>query len=165
MQLNSSFILAIILLLGSCKNTSSNVLDNTNSKLNGKWLVVKSSFVPFEHISYCEKLEIGSIFNFEDNGKLIVFNNGEKINCNQEQFFELDSNKVRIQEWDMFFTYEIEKLNSDTLVFIIKRIPSYIFEDSIDIAITSEIKIDDPNFYTRIKREGIKIELLKKDDD
>jgi len=165
MRITFTFILATIILLGSCKNSTTNVLDETNSKLNGKWEVVKASFVPFEHISFCEKLMIGAIFNFENNGKLTVFNKGEKSNCNQEQYFELDSNIIRIQEWDMLFNYEIEELNSDSLVFVIKRIPSYIFEDSLDIVIESGIKIDDPNFYSRIKKEGIKIELAKRDDD
>lgn len=159
-----SMILISLFLIG-CKSKTSNVLSPKITKLNGKWEVVKSSFVPFEHISFCETLEIGSIFIFEDSGELKVFNKGENKNCNGEQYFELDSNLITIQEWDMIFNYEIKKLESDSLIFVIRRMPSFIFEDSIDVKVVSDVAITDPNFYSKFRQEGIEVKLVRKDDD
>ena len=158
------FLFLSIIILG-CKSKTVNVLTPTVTKINGKWEVVNSSFLPFEHISFCDKLELGAIFNFQINGKLKVYNKGEKESCNDEQYFELDSTQIVIQEWDMIFNYEINKLSTDTLIFKINRIPSYMFEDSLDVKIRSKINIDDPSFYRRIKTEGIIVELVKKVED
>ena len=158
-------IIASIALSSGCKNKSIDKQIEIQNDLIGKWEVFNSTFLPFEHISFCDTLGIGSTFNFKSNGELEVFYPDKKANCNAQQNFELDSNYIRMQEWDMLFNYEIIKLNSDSLSFKIRRIPSYVFEDSLEVVIKSEIQPTDQNFYTRIKKEGIVVNLMKIDDD
>lgn len=141
----------------SCKNDSS----KTQNDLIGEWEVVNANFLPFEHISFCDILGIGSVFDFKKDEHLYVYQDKNvPTNCNKEQFYSLDSNYIRMQEWDMLFSYEILILNNDSLAFKIKRIPSYFYEDN-HIDIKSEIDISDPNFYTTFKKEGIIVELKK----
>lgn len=145
----------LLLLIFSCMNPKTQILKSSSNILNGRWKVIESSFAPFEHVSYCDKLEIGSIFSFGTDGSLKVYNNGNTENCNGEQFYELDSNFIQIQEWDMLFNYELEKLVSDTMIFRIRRIPSHIYEtENINTILSSSI-------YQGLITDGIKVTLVK----
>lgn len=145
----------MLLLIFGCMNSKTQILESSSNMLNGKWEVIESSFAPFEHVSFCEKLEIGSIFSFGREGSLKVYNNGDSKNCNGEQFYELDSNLIQIQEWDMLFNYELEKLVSDTMIFRIRRIPSHIYEtENISTILSSPI-------YQGLIDDGIKVTLVK----
>jgi hypothetical protein len=99
-------------------------------KLIGKWKVIESNFLPFEHISYCEKLELNSIFEFNEYGELKIFKNGaEKRNCNGNQIFWIKKNEIIIFESDFGFPYEIVKLTSDYLQIKTERIPKFLYKN------------------------------------
>ncbi|WP_159038659.1 hypothetical protein, partial [Brumimicrobium mesophilum] len=98
-------------------------------KLIGKWKVIESNFLPFEHISFCEKLELNSIFEFDEYGILKVYENEKtKRNCNEYQIFWIDGNELVIFEYDVGFPYEIIKLTSDSLQIKTDNIPEYLYE-------------------------------------
>ena len=99
-------------------------------KLIGKWRVTNSNFLPFEHISYCEKLEINSVFHFDEYGILKVYENDKKRrNCNQDQIFWIKDNDIIVFEYDFGFPYEIIKLTSDSLQIKTDRIPTYLYDN------------------------------------
>jgi hypothetical protein len=127
------FILILVIFFG-CKSKNKKVNSEkeviTKSLINGKWKVIKSTILPFEHISYCKKLELNSIFEFKENRTLNVY---EKVNgkiCTKDQTFRVRGKKLRILEWDMIFEYDILELTSETLELKIKRAPSYYWTES-----------------------------------
>jgi len=100
-----------------------------NEKLIGKWKVTHSNFLPFEHISYCEKLELNSVFEFDQYGILKIYENEKtRRNCNKDQIFWIEKNELIIFEYDFGFPYELIKLTTDTLQIKTDRIPQYLFE-------------------------------------
>lgn len=163
--ISSIIILTICLVISSCSFGVNRKTSESQNELIGKWAVINSTLLPFEHISYCDTLGIGAIFDFKSTGDLDVFYKNKKKSCNKEQSFELDSNYIVFQEWDMFFKYEIVKLNADSLSFKIRRVPEYFFDDSIDIHVECAMDYTNPNFYTKINQEGITVELSKVDKD
>lgn len=154
-------IIVLILIFFSCDfSKKPEKLPKTEQyeKLIGKWKVTKSNFLPFEHISYCKKLELNSIFEFDEYGILKVYENEKtQQNCNEYQIFWIDGNELVIFEYDVGFPYEIIKLTLDSLQIKTDNIPEYLYENmTIQNAIefTSE-KIE------FIKQNGIIITLEK----
>ena len=126
-----------------------------NSPIVGKWKVINSTVLPFEHISYCDKLELNSVFEFKADQTLNVYESNDGKICTKDQTFKVRGKTLEILEWDMLFDYEIESLNSDTLKFKIDRTPDYFWTESN--LNDEEIK----NELEEIKQNGITITLIK----
>ncbi len=154
------YILLLAIFLG-CKSENKGsdvgktVISEKKSKslINGKWKVINSTVLPFEHISYCEKLELNSVFEFKTDQTLNVYKSPKGKACTKDQTFKVRGKKLEILEWDMIFDYEIMKLTSDTLELKIKRIPSYFLAEGILNALNFEKKLKE------IKENGIIITL------
>lgn len=157
-----TYILVLTILLG-CKseNKKSNFGKTTNtekkseSPINGKWKVINSTILPFEHISYCDKLELNSVFEFKIDGKLNVFESLDGKKCTKDQTFKVRGKKLGILEWDMAFEYEIMELTVESMKLKIKRTPSYYWTESNlnDEKIKTELE--------EIKENGIILTLEK----
>jgi hypothetical protein len=157
-----TYILVLTILLG-CKseNKKSNFGKTTNtekkseSPINGKWKVINSTILPFEHISYCDKLESNSVFEFKIDGKLNVFESLDGKKCTKDQTFKVRGKKLGILEWDMAFEYEIMELTVESMKLKIKRTPSYYWTESNlnDEKIKTELE--------EIKENGIILTLEK----
>ena len=155
-----SFIVIILTLLSCDLSKKHKKLPKNEQyeKLIGKWKVTNSNFTPFEHISYCEKLELNSVFKFDEYGVLKIFENGiKKRNCNGDQRFWIEKNELIIFEYDFVFPYEIIKLTSDSLQIKTERIPQYLYEN-MTIQNASEFTSEKIEF---IKNNGITITLEK----
>ena len=81
----------------------------------GKWIVVKSSKLPFEHASYCYELNLNCVFEFGEFGNLNVYEELNKGRCTRKQTYKVVDTILGITESDMFFKYTIETITSDTL--------------------------------------------------
>lgn len=128
--------------------------------LIGKWKVVHSTFIPFEHISFCKELELNSIFQFSKYGVLRIFeSDNTRRNCNQFQNFWISGKELVVFEYDVPFSYEILKLSSDTLQLKNKRIPHGLLEkmepQSIEIFGEDKIKYitENGNVITLVKQK------------
>ena len=155
-----SFIIILLNLLSCDFSKKPEKLPKTEQygKLIGKWKVISSNFLPFEHISYCEKLELNSMFEFSEYGELKIFENGtEKRNCNGNQIYWIDKKELIVFESDFGFPYEIIKLTSDSLRIKTERIPEYLYEN-MTIQNASEFTNEKIEF---IKKNGIIITLEK----
>ena len=129
-------------------------------KLIGKWKVTKSNFLPFEHPSFCEKMELNSIFKFDEYGILRVYENEKtKRNCNDYQKFWIDGNEIIAFEYDVGFSYEILKLTSDSLIIKSEIVPAYFFKEE-NIKTAKDLQGDDIRF---IRENGIIITLKKQE--
>jgi hypothetical protein len=157
-EVNKCYLLLITLFFACNSNRASRKLSSSTQSIIGKWEVVDCNVLPFEHISYCEKLNLNSIYEFESTGELKVFeNDSSKINCNQTQTFWVDSVGLNIFEYDFTFTYDLLKLSSDSLVLRTWTLPKYLSEE-----IWKTHSIDYENDTTRkIKRDGIIIRLKR----
>ena len=89
--------------------------EQTDSPIIGVWEVYESANIPFEHISYCEELNVGTKFVFDYLGRLYVFKKEKKRYCNKEQIYIFNDSIIEIIEYDMPFNYQITRLDSDTL--------------------------------------------------
>lgn len=106
--MKKKYFIILLLIFINCKK---------ESWIHGKWIVYKSDYLPFEHISYCENLNVNSIFEFKSDNILKVYTNANDTeNCNQKQTYKLYENKINILEDDMLFDYEIIKKSKDTLI-------------------------------------------------
>lgn len=155
-----SYIVIILTLLSCNFSKKPKKLPKTEQyeKLIGKWKVTNSNFLPFEHISYCEKLEINSVFEFDEYGILKIFENGtKKRNCNGDQIFWIDKNELIVFEYDIGFSYEIIKLTSDSLQIKTERTPQYLYKN-MTIQNASGFTSEKIEF---IKKNGIIITLKK----
>ncbi len=154
----SKYLFIIILFLAACKSDrkQSPIRTKGGESIIGKWKVINSNFSPFEHISFCEKLDIGSIFEFDKNGSIKVYQNeNDKMNCNQTQSFWVDSSGLNIFEYDFSFKYELLKLNKDSLIIKTYEVPKYFFKKLVEQGKTE-------NDTTReIQKNGIIIKLSK----
>ena len=127
-------------------------------KLIGRWKVTESNFLPFEHPSFCEKLELNSIFEFDQYGVLKVYENEKnKHNCNDYQIFWIEKNELIVFEYDVGFPYEIIKLTNDSLQVKSDNIPNYLFSGE-KIQTVSDYKSDEIKF---IQENGIVITMKK----
>ena len=132
-----SYIIILFILTGcntggqreNSKNSMTIEKDSTQSIL-GKWLVVNSTILPFEHISYCEKLYLEAVFEFTADHTLNIYDSLNGKTCTENQTFKVQGNKLGIVESDMAFDYKIEKLTSDSLQLRIKRIPNYFWTEA-----------------------------------
>jgi hypothetical protein len=138
----------ITLFLTSCSPNQENESDLRKSDITevkrernvyGKWQVVNSTHLPFEHISYCENLNLNSIFEFKKDQTLEVYEAENSETCTKDQTFKVIGTKLQIIEWDMVFDYEIQILNNDTLKFKIDRIPNNFWsQPNLNDSIVSE---------------------------
>ena len=99
----------------------------------GKWKLTNSNFLPFKHPSFCEKidkLELSSIFEFDEYGILKVYEkNRIKKNCNGLQAFWIEENELVLFDAHVGYRYEIIKLTSDSLRIKTEEIPLYLIEN------------------------------------
>jgi hypothetical protein len=147
-------IIFSIFILNSCKNKT----ENGNERITktewiiGKWKVTNSDFLPFEHISFCENLNINSIFEFKEDGILKVYNSkSESKNCNETQSYRIEKNKIVILEYDMFFEYEIISKSKNKLTLRIAHFPNSMYEKN---------KLSE-KYFENIIKNGFKIYLIK----
>ena len=133
-------------------------MNDSYIKLIGDWKVVSSNYLPFDHPSFCEELELGSVFNFDKYGFVEIFiSENSKTNCNKTQSYWIDSTRIIIFEYDVGFEYDILKLTNDSLVME----SEWLQKSNIERLTTEKImKIDtlDINSDSAIK---LKIELIK----
>ena len=155
--MNRITYLLILVIFLSCKSekVKSEKEVITESPINGKWKVINSTILPFEHISYCDKLELNSVFEFKKDRTLNVHETVNGKTCTKDQTFKVRGKKLMILEWDMVFEYNILELTSETLKLKIKRAPSYYWTESNlnDEKIKKELE--------EIKKNGITITLKK----
>ena len=144
---NTATISIFCLVLISC---------NLNSNwIYGKWKVVHSNQVPFEHISFCEKLYLNSIYEFRKDHTLYVYENLESQACiDGAQTFKLEKDKIEFFEYDMLFEFDLLILERDSIQLKINGIPSYFYELDWNIP---EIE----NQANKIEKNGITITLKK----
>ncbi|MGY5353485.1 hypothetical protein [Wenyingzhuangia sp. IMCC45467] len=163
MKKTTLYIQVIILIFSllSCNNSKkTEKLPKTEKyeKLIGKWKVIKSNFLPFEHISFCEKLNLNSIFEFDEYGVLNVYENEKyRQNCNENQTFWIEGNELVIFEYDFGFSYEIIKLTSDSLRIKTEQVPKYLYKN-MTIQNASEFTSEKIEF---VEKNGIIITLEK----
>jgi len=120
----------------------------------GKWEVIDADLLPFEHISFCEKLNKGAVFEFRGNGVLRVFESKDSpTNCNDKQSYKRSGKSLQFREWDMIWDYEVLEIGEDILRFRIDRVPEYIYSE--DTLIIDEGRID------RISKNGNVIQLKR----
>jgi len=145
------------LILLSCNGQKRQELPKTElyKNLIGKWKVIESNITPFEHISYCDKLDLLSIFEFDKYGVLRVYENEKnKNNCNEYQTFKIEDSKINIWEHDFGFDYQILKLDSDSLILKTDRILSYQYE-------SKELKDFNNKIIDSISEKGMIIKMIK----
>ncbi len=132
----------------------------TNQLIYGKWKVVESSLLPFEHISYCEKLGLNSIFEFIRPDIIRVYSHDSAVACNGIQKFGIRSDTLGVRENDFIFQYKLLKLTTDSLIIYSNRIPTYFYKEG-----RSYNKFGVDNDTLKIIREkGITIKLVKIDN-
>ena len=155
---NYSICILLFFVFIGCKNKPENRIlsgignSETNNWIIGKWKVTSSEFLPFEHISYCENLNINSIFEFSENGNLKVYTSeNDKLNCNQTQSYRVEKNKIVILEYDMLFDYEIISKSNNELKLRITHFPNSMF-DKIKLSKTE---------LENVRKNGFKISLSK----
>ena len=103
---------------------------HTDKSVHGRWVVFKSDYLPFKHISYCENLNLNSVFEFKSDSTLKVYTKeSDSMNCNQEQSYTHRGNRVIITEYDMVFDYEILRNFHDTLVLRPSHVPSGMWDN------------------------------------
>ncbi|MCO6499441.1 MAG: hypothetical protein J5I47_03570 [Vicingus serpentipes] len=149
------FILLFIITTIACNSSEKVIHSNGTSKtpsLMGKWEVVEANIIPFEHISYCEKLDLGTVFEFQKDSALHVYPKAGEKACTTDQVYRISKGNLQITEIDMVFIYNIETLTSDTLKLKMNRVPSYFdtmkHPESVDVA--------------QLKKEGVKLTLVKR---
>jgi regulatory protein YycH of two-component signal transduction system YycFG len=106
--------------------------DNYNNPtwIQGKWKVVNSEILPFEHISYCENLNIGSVFNFKRNNVLKVYETKDSLkNCNEHQTYRVNTDSITVLESDFIFGYKIISHSTNNLVLASNRIDPKILKN------------------------------------
>ena len=126
-------IFLIIAILSSCNPSPTHKSSQTSSGkteaekdglIYGKWQVVHSTYLPFEHISYCENVNLESIFEFTTDETLEVYETEQSNSCTKDQTFKVLGSTLQIIEWDMVFDYDILMLTRDSLMLKTDRIPS-----------------------------------------
>ncbi|NVK03906.1 MAG: hypothetical protein HWD92_03750 [Flavobacteriia bacterium] len=121
----------------------------------GKWIVVHSTYTPFEHVSYCDSLTEDAVFEFRKDRTLLVYASPGDTNCNQSQSYAIDERRIEMLEYDMLWNYDILKLSNDSLKFRINRIPNSFWTTQ---------GLSDSAMYARmmeLRDEGIVVTLAK----
>ena len=156
-----TLIIILFLALSGCNLFQKEELPKTDiyKKMIGKWKVVNSSFLPFEHRSYCEKLSLNSIFNFDKYGTLKIYENQTSDeNCNDIQSYWIECDKLIVFEYDVGFDYEILKLTKDSLILKTNNVPEYLYSEE-----NKNTKSDlNSKEVKNIQENGIIITLTKK---
>jgi len=151
-------ILSLIVVTGLACNNSKKVACcaedeyKNNSPLIGKWEVIQANITPFEHISFCEKLGLGAMFEFQKDSVINVYPKAGKKVCNRDQVYWIWKGNIRITEIDMVFLYKIEMLTTDTLKINMNQVPHYF---------NSMKHAEDVN-VEELKKEGVQLTLIKK---
>ena len=135
---------------------SCNVAPTEQTKLlTGKWKVVSSNVLPFEHISFCKNLNLNSLFIFDINGRINVFQTDtSKKSCITYQKFSVDSSKITFVEGDMVFFYDLLKLTKDSLIFRNTDFPKYLISEK-------NLTPEKDSLINLIKKEGVIVKLVK----
>ena len=148
------FIFTLITITFACapsKKVISNKKEAKETLILGKWKVVQANITPYEHISFCEKLGLGAIFEFQKDSVLNVYpKKGEKM-CNRSQVYRIWQGDIQITEIDMVFLYDIEMLTTDTLKIKMNHVPHYFNTMNHPKGINIE----------ELKKEGVKLTLIK----
>lgn len=121
----------------------------------GKWIVVHSTYTPFEHVSDCDTLTEGAVFEFKKDNKLMVYPQPRGARCNSAQYYSIDEDKIDMLENDMIWYYDILQLTNDSLKFRIGGIPNSFW---------STQGLSDSAMYARmmeLRDEGIVVSLAK----
>lgn len=156
-----SLIFALFFLLScgaeNAKIENSREPRSENHAIVGSWIVTGSNIIPFDHISFCKDISLNSVFEFDENGCLRVVDSKTGAYCNTEisQSYHVKGNVLKMSECDMLFEYKIQKLNSDTLVLRIDRIPEHYYTDTIQ----NEIKME--NELREISTNGINVTFVR----
>jgi hypothetical protein len=153
------FFVSLILL--SCKSqkineNSDNIFYN---QIQGKWRVIESNILPFEHFQSCGKLGINTIFEFDDLRKMKVYSNKNmKQVCSEIQTYGLNGNNdLVIMIYDFGISYEILKLTTDSLFLKTNKVPRDLYNKSKTL-VKGDAELDKIN---EIKNNGIIIKLTK----
>ncbi len=159
LKIYSIFILSFFTFFG-CKNRTENITEigieqsGKNDWIIGKWKVTNSDYLPFEHISFCENLNINAIFEFSDNGNLKVYSSeNDKKNCNETQSYRVEKNKIVILENDMLFEYEIISKSKSKLKLRVTHFPNSMYD---------KVKLTE-NELENVRKNGFKISLSKEE--
>lgn len=138
----------------SCKSTLENGIEKTetNEWITGKWKVKNADLLPFEHISFCKKLDVNSIFEFTKNGVLkVYYSKSEQEHCNQNQNFSIENNRIVVKEDDMRSDYDIISKSKSELVLKSTHIPSEMYDKN---------NLPEKDFQN-LTQNGFKIYLVK----
>ena len=150
--------ISLTILLISCSNGAKNELPKTEeyNNLIGQWTVTASDFSPFEHLSYCNKLGVDSVFDFDKYGMIRVYDHQDtKEACNQDQKYWIKDDKLVIFEDDFGFDYKIISLTSNNMILHTDHVPTYLFENYPEKE--DRLSID----ITELQNKGITIQLTK----
>ena len=133
----SKYLFILIITILSCvrQNENSPIRIKGGQQIFGQWKVVRCSFLPFAHNSFCTKLNLYSIFEFQTNGIVKVYENeNAKSNCNNIQTFWIDSSGLNFFEYDFSFKYNLIKLTQHSLVINSKEVPQYLVKEEFEKA-------------------------------
>lgn len=157
---NLKYIFApLIIFLIGCSNGAKKELPETEEYANliGQWTVTASDFSPFEHLSYCNKLGVDSVFDFDKFGMMKVYDHqNTKEACNQDQKYWIKEDKLVIFEDDFGFDYKIVSLSSNKMILHTDHVPTYLFEN--DPANGDQVSSD----IAQLQEKGITIQLIKR---
>jgi len=136
-------VLSIIFLFGCVENKTPLIFKKESDKnIIRTCNVTESTLLPFEHISFCNNLNINSKFNFDEFGNVKIY---EKENdtkyCNSTQSYWIDSIELNFFEYDFSFGYELKKLTRDSLIIYNK----YQINTQIDTGIIIKLVKVEPN--------------------
>lgn len=149
------FALTLITIFIGCSTSEKITTNNNKTKdqlIVGKWNVVASNVIPFEHPSFCEKLELNSVFEFKKDHSLNVYEKEKGKKCTTQQQYSIYQENLKMIEGDMVFMYEIKSLTSDTLKLRISALPDY-FNNKPN---QTEKNLE------QIKKDGVLLTLIKK---
>jgi hypothetical protein len=89
--------------------------NNFKLKINGKWkldsLEIKKARMP----SYCNEITSGAIFDFEDNGRLKVYQKDSINYCNKYSY-RIREKEISLLEYDMILNFPIIEFDKNKLI-------------------------------------------------
>jgi len=91
-------------------------------KINGKWHLDSMEIEKARMPSFCKEITVGAIFDFQDEGELIVYEKDSIDSCNKYSY-SVYEDKISLTEWDMIMSFPIEKLDKNELIIKSKFIP------------------------------------------
>ena len=134
------YLVLFFVIFSSCGNNGNQPSDAgvelcRNHEIIGKWLVVDANTIPFDHISFCKNLSINSVFEFNADSTLKIWDSTTGDYCNLEltQYFFFNGKTVRISEYDMIFDYQVNLLTRDSLILRINSIPERFMTEAMEL--------------------------------